>query len=192
MKGGYAYTIVFMFVISAVFTLVLAATNAWYLPVIHKNEVLAQNKSVLYSLGVKSSDGVFGPDIKEVRLSGTNIYVKYDSFNKVQAYAIPFSGSGLWGTIKGYLAVSSDFKKIVGVDFTSHSETPGLGGRIDEQWFKEQFRGLTLETGKQLAYKSEGDGKVDAITGATVTSNSVLQILNNLIKSDLSKLEVKQ
>ncbi|MCX7843454.1 MAG: FMN-binding protein [Clostridia bacterium] len=191
MKKEHIYTIVFMFIVSGVFTLFLAASNAYYLPVIKKNAELSRNKSILSAFGIESKDGSLGKAIEMVKVNGTEIYVKRNEDNTIEAYAVPFTGSGLWGSISGYLAVSSDFAKIVGVDFTSHSETPGLGGRIDEKWFKEQFRGLSIDKGKPLVYKAGSEGDVDAITGATSTSKSVLQILNNVIESDLSRLEVK-
>ena len=198
MKSGYTYTVVFMFVISAVFTALLAVANAFYLPAIRENEELAEKKSVLSALGMKTSGEavevakIFDGSVEKKNMSGIELYVKFDESKKISGYAIPFSGSGLWGTINGYAAVSSDLKTILGIDFTSHSETPGLGGRIDEDWFKEQFRGIPLEKGKPIEYKTGDKGQVDAITGATSTSRAVLQIVNQLVESKLSKLEVAQ
>ena len=51
------------------------------------------------------------------------IVYEYFENGEVTAYVLPMSGSGLWGTIYGYLAVSSDLGKIIGIDFISHSET---------------------------------------------------------------------
>lgn len=195
MKSGYVYTVVFMFLISALFTIFLAGANAFYLPVIEKNSELAQKKSLLYVFGeaaaTDAAERIFKESIKYKEISGTGAYIKYDKNNNIVGYAVPFSGSGLWGTIKGYMAVSADLKKVLGVDFTSHNETPGLGGRIDELWFKEQFRGLEIDMSKGFAYRSGSDGELDAVTGATITSKSVLNILNKLIEDTLSRLEVE-
>ncbi len=75
----------------------------------------------------------------------------------------------------------------MGIDFVSHSETPGLGGRISEEPFKEQFRNLDLssrnEGGEYITYRPAPDGNVDSIAGgATLTSKSVSNFLNENIK----------
>jgi len=92
------------------------------------------------------------------------------------------------------LAVDESVSQIVGIQIVSHNETPGLGGRVADPWFKEQFRGLKVKNGKiQVTYGSEaGSGKAnkeegiaDGITGASRTSQSMDTILN----SELSVLK---
>jgi Na+-transporting NADH:ubiquinone oxidoreductase subunit C len=69
-------------------------------------------------------------------------------------------------------------EKLTGVDFLKQAETPGLGARIGESWFREQFRG------KRGPFSTVGEGEpaaenqFDAITGATLTSNFVKDLLN--------------
>ncbi len=85
------------------------------------------------------------------------------------------------GSIEGYIGLSADLSHILGLDFTNHSETPGLGGRISEDEFKEQFRNLDLsqsQDGDYIIYRPAPGGNVDAITGATLTSKSVSDFLN--------------
>ena len=198
MRNGYVYTIIFMLVISAVFTALLAGANAYYLPTINQNNELAQKKSILYVLGMEAAGGseetnrVFNKSIKKIKFRDSEVYARLDSEDKISGYAVPFTGPGLWGTIKGYMGVSGDLKTLLGVDFTAQSETPGLGGRIDERWYKEQFRGLKVGEGKEITYGAEGEKQVDAVTGATITSNSVLKILNSVVENDLPELEVKE
>ena len=90
----------------------------------------------------------------------------------------------MWGSISGIIALDQDFKTVLGMDFISQNETPGLGGRIEEDWFKEQFRKIVLyEEGEPIRYASAGsEGQVDAITGATSTSNALLNIINESIQ----------
>lgn len=206
MKKGSLYTILFMFAISVFFTAILASANAFYHPSIEKNELLSNMKSILYVLDIKSiSDEnqiaeVFNNNVRTKKLNHLDIFVKYDQNGNVQGYAFPFAGAGLWGRINGYIGISADFKTILGVDFTSHSETPGLGGRIDEPWFKEQFRGkkISSEPGIILNNSSSRDEEtgIDAITGATSTSRAVVNILNDfineLISKNISSLEVQK
>jgi Na+-transporting NADH:ubiquinone oxidoreductase subunit C len=84
------------------------------------------------------------------------------------------------------VAVGPNATKILGLAFYRHSETPGLGARMTEDWFTKQFSGLSLYpiTGqKKIFYlKPEGTGKdpneLDAITGATNTSAAIESFLN--------------
>ena len=100
-------------------------------------------------------------------------------------------GKGLWGPIWGYVVLSADSATVKGVAFSHKSETPGLGANITEEKFRSQF------VGKKL-YDAEGHftsvrvlkpgrepqvaaaNRVDAITGATLTSNGVDAMLQQL------------
>ena len=96
-------------------------------------------------------------------------------------YAIPASGPGLWGGIDAYVGISADFSTILGLEFISHEETPGLGGRISDMEFLEQFRDLDISNSSDRSYivfRPASGGNVDAISGATLTSQSVRDLLN--------------
>ncbi|MDD2458673.1 MAG: FMN-binding protein, partial [Eubacteriales bacterium] len=108
----------------------------------------------------------------------------------VQGYAVPFAGPGLWGGIEGYLGINPDRTQILGLVFTQQNETPGLGGRIEEPIFRDQFRGVPIQPGTELAFGASASQDIDAVTGATATSNAVLKILNQLLGVTLSQLEV--
>jgi len=186
MKKGYIYTIIFMAVVSIVFTGLLAGVNAAYKKKIAFNQEAVLKSSILLSVGVESGDdvnAVFAEKAQENKLGDTTYYsIETDSGT---AFAIPFEGPGLWGTIRGYIGVASDLQSIQGIAFTEQNETPGLGGRIEEDWFKNQFMDLSLET--VITYS--GDSGLDAITGATSTSNAVLKIINEFISTTLKELE---
>lgn len=94
------------------------------------------------------------------------------------------TGSGLWGSITAYVGFDGDGRHIRGVTFQDHVETPGLGARIDEAWFRNQFVGKSgpfTEMNPEPANKdntSDADYAFDQITGATITSSSVRTIMN--------------
>lgn len=196
MKSGYVYTIVFMLIVSAVFTFFLAGANEILLPKIQENERLAERKSLLQVFDLDQSGtseevfARFDANIKQATSGGIDLYTQVDATGKVLGYAVPFTGGGLWGTIRGYLGVSADLKTVLGLVFTSQNETPGLGGRIEEPAYRDQFRSLAITLDQPLAYGEAGGSKLDAITGATQTSNAVLKILNTLLTETVSKLEV--
>ncbi|RMG84930.1 MAG: FMN-binding protein, partial [Candidatus Dadabacteria bacterium] len=98
-------------------------------------------------------------------------------------YAFPFEGPGFWGPISGVVAVDPAGERILGISFVRHQETPGLGGRISEGWFRDQFRGKPLEVrdGRVLEFvfrPPTGEREVEAITGATQTSTRLARFLN--------------
>lgn len=196
MKKGRIYIVVFMLIVSAFFTLLLAGANQLYLPKIQENELLAERRAILYVFDIDQSGSSaevlkrFEQNVKQTTVSGIELYEYTSEDGEPIAYAVPFTGSGLWGSISGYLGVSSGLDHITGLVFTDQSETPGLGGRIDELAYREQFRDLSITAGTTLAYGEQGGGQIDAITGATLTSNSVMRILNGLLHDTVSKLEV--
>lgn len=100
----------------------------------------------------------------------------------IPRYVFVRSGSGLWGTITAVLGVKSDFSSLTGIAFTQQNETPGLGARIDEDWFKAQFKGKrgpfqAMPEGTKSLSATEFDG----ITGATITTLAVRDIVNSVV-----------
>ena len=96
---------------------------------------------------------------------------------EIDGYVLPLSGPGLWGTIEAVIGFDAGLETYTGVEFTDQNETPGLGGRISEDWFKEQFRGKIPPFELVPEGTAEGESEVDAITGATRTSNFVRQLM---------------
>ena len=108
---------------------------------------------------------------------------------------IPISGKGLWGSLYGYFALNADnYSTVKGITFYKHKETPGLGAEISEKWFQSNFIGKEIYgddiltsinvTKAGLADKAALH-EVDGISGATITSNGV----TDLLKRDLKRYE---
>jgi len=192
-REGRVYTIIFTFIISFVFVLVLAFANELTKDTVQRNQELFQIKAILSAMGISYENDEeafqkYDSLVSTVSLNGSELYTA--EINQENIYATIFSGSGLWGTITGVLAVNEDVSRIVGIDFISQNETPGLGGRIEEDWFKRQFSGLKIINGEiQVATGQNGgdydyeNGQVDAITGATRTSESIQRIVNETISN---------
>ncbi|MBI9039530.1 MAG: NADH:ubiquinone reductase (Na(+)-transporting) subunit C [Bacteroidales bacterium] len=111
-------------------------------------------------------------------------------------FIIPLLGKGLWGPVWGNIALKSDFTLVEGVTFGHKSETPGLGAEIDTKEFQKQFIGKRIfnNLGEFTSIKVVKGGidllpqnlkihGVDAISGGTITSNSVADMLNNNLSS---------
>ncbi|WP_035842004.1 NADH:ubiquinone reductase (Na(+)-transporting) subunit C [Crocinitomix catalasitica] len=104
-------------------------------------------------------------------------------------YVIPVIGSGLWGPIWGYIAVSEDKKTIFGATFDHKGETPGLGAEIKQSFFTNQYDNETIsEDGnyKKIKVVKDGSGtepqKVDGITGGTITSKGVEEMVDRTLQ----------
>lgn len=120
--------------------------------------------------------------------------------DQVIGYCFNVSGNGLWGTMRGMLAVTTDFSRIINFSIYEQMETPGLGSRVEEEWFKRQFTRKNLIVNQQeqafLLVPEESEttaSEVRQITGATITSQAVLKMLQEaaaeLRKSFLQKAE---
>ena len=95
-----------------------------------------------------------------------------------QINVFPMTGNGLWGPIWGYIGLSSDFQTVVGAVFDHKSETPGLGAEITTEGFQSQFSGRKMQkNGDNLSVE------VDAIAGATRTSNGVKDMIKNVLEA---------
>ena len=191
-RGGIVYTVVVTFIASFFLVALLALTNEFTSEKVERNRVLSERRSVLNSFGIdiEGSDSdyeLYDSRVTESTEKGDNFYQAQIGGNTVRA--IKFSGSGLWGTITGVIAVEQDLSRIVGMDIISHNETPGLGGRIAEQWFKDQFRGEKVNEGRIQVFGTGGgdtdkdNGRVDAVTGASRTSTAIEQIVNKSLET---------
>lgn len=98
-------------------------------------------------------------------------------------------GAGLWGKITLLIAYDAGEHRLLGLDVLAHTETPGLGARIEEPGFRAQFRGMLLGKGARAARIRVRDGEFDAITGATQTSRAVAEIIDRAV-ADLRKARV--
>lgn len=126
--------------------------------------------------------------------TSVEIYEGKNDQGEAVAYGLPLYGKGLWGTIEGFGVISADFNKMVGIDFMKQVETPGLGARITEKEYKYFFRNLDLSRfgdgsaarpaiimikKKEQTNVEKSSNSVQAITGATQTSQGVLDMVNS-------------
>lgn len=198
MRDSFAYPIIFMAIITAVFVSALAFLNYSTIDVIAFNENIDLQKKILYVFDIEYDEKdtnnineIFNKHVSIEKEDQNYPIYKAEKDGNLIGYAYPVGGSGLWGTIDAYIGITEDFSKTLGLEFISQEETPGLGGRIDEKEFKEQFRNIDLNNAKDsnyIIYTPASGGNVDAISGATLTSKAVADFLNRdieLIKGGL-------
>lgn len=175
------------------------AAAAKYKEVVTADEILDANGNVVdkgskggTAAGFKLNSG----DFKAGKLA---VYVcNVDGQTK---YVIPVYGMGLWGPISGYIALNDDKSTIYGAYFNHESETAGLGAEIkDNQKWQEQFQGKKLFKGADrnaiaisvLKKRDSNDpNSVDAVTGATLTSNGVTDMLHDCLGQYIKFLNAK-
>lgn len=129
---------------------------------------------------------------------GLKLLYLYKPGGVLKSYVVPIEGYGLWDIIKGYIALdSSDVNTVKGVSFYEHHETPGLGARITEAWFREQWKDKKIfdDDGELVSIKvAKGKAEnevspaqlphyVDGISGATLTGKGI----NFFLKRDLER-----
>ncbi len=194
-KDGIIYTVVFSFIIAFLFVFLLSLAYGATKEKVAENARITEAKAYLSAAGIEIDDpGKIESAFKKA----------FPSFNEKAPYntttidskkiiVSPFSGNGLWGTITGVIAVTADLKRMVGLAIISHNETPGLGGRIEEKWFLDQFRGESISAKIEVS-RGGGSGdtdpdnsKVDSITGASRTSSAIEVIVNGKI-DELKKM----
>lgn len=183
------YTIVYSTILVVIVAVLLALVSQVLSPRQEANILLDKQKQILGALKIDYSTG--NPaDIYMALVNDTLTYDKQEVYvvnlNGATKYVLTLSGKGLWGGIGGYLALDADKNTIYGVNFNHASETPGLGAKIVEMPFREQFEGkhirnnagevvsvAVLKNGK----KAEGQEQVDAISGATITCDGVHKMI---------------
>ena len=118
--------------------------------------------------------------------------------NGKTVYIIPLLGTGLWGPIWGNIALKDDLNTVEGVYFDHKGETPGLGAEITTESFTKQFIGkkifddkgnftsiLVVKGGAKTLPKKMQIHGVDAISGGTITSHGVNDMIKNNLESYL-------
>ena len=192
------FTILFMFSITVIFISVLAVVYVLTRDRILVNESLFLKRAVLFAADLEVPESAGGVEeqfrewVKTIEGTGGALlyYEIVDPGNgQTVSYVLPVSGAGLWGEIEAVVGVEQDLQTLTGIDFTRQNETPGLGGRIVEDWFREQFRGKRRPFSTVPEGDPAGVQEFQAITGATYTVNGVLGILNERLVERLVEAE---
>lgn len=185
-KESILYVVLFTAFTAFVFVFLISWADVSTAELVAKNQELVTAQAFLNAVGrpeedrdaaLKAYEEFFG--------SATGDSAVRASLDGEEILITRFSGMGLWGTVTGVLATDASVERIVGIDIISHSETPGLGGRIEQDWFKNQFRGerilpegIVVRKGQGGADEDRDNGQVDGITGATLTSTSMAVMLS--------------
>ena len=191
-----SYTITYSVIIVVIVAFLLAFVSQTLKPMQDVNVELDTQKQILNSLNLRNLDNaVASAKYKEVVKSvkekdGMKYYECEINGEKKTVYTV--KGMGLWGGINGYIAVNADNNTIYGVYFNHEGETAGLGAEIkDNVKWQQKFQGKKIHKngaegialGVVKDAPADDENNVDAVTGATLTSNGV----DKMLKDGLSK-----
>ncbi|MEM1142246.1 MAG: Na(+)-translocating NADH-quinone reductase subunit C [Pseudomonadota bacterium] len=137
----------------------------------------------------RSRDVASAIDIAKVgrQANVAQVYLVRGEGGAVDRIILPVHGYGLWSTLYGFLALESDANTVAGLGFYEHGETPGLGGEVDNPRWKALWPGkqvyrdgevaISLLKGAVDPQSSSADWQVDGLSGATLTSRGVSNLL---------------
>ncbi len=196
------YIIIYSCLMVVIVAFLLAFVSSALKPQQDINVALDKKKQVLAALNIRDlsdseAEKTYGEVVKKDEAFALNSsdYIEgrlaiYEcEVNGAKKYVVPVYGMGLWGPIWGYVAVNDDCNTVFGAYFNHESsETAGLGAEIkDSKAWQDKFIGKTIYDANgtpvlKILKSSEiknPQSEVDGVTGATLTSNGVSDMLQD-------------
>lgn len=190
------FPVIAMGLITAVCIAVVAGIYLSTEDLVKMNETLFLKKAVLYAADIDFPDEnsrvneLYGNRVRELSpQEGEGYYEILGESGELTGYVVPVNGPGLWGEIEAVIGYEENMEILRGIEFVKQNETPGLGARITEPWFKEQFRGKQGPFVMVPEGSADGVNELDAITGATRTSNFVLKLVNRGVEEAVQRVK---
>lgn len=181
-----------MIVISAVFGAGVSLVHYATQDIMAQNDLLKRNRTIANAFNLKvegESAEAYQQAVEEkltlvkVERQGRAWYV-YLRKHPPYDVGFVFNGIGFWDKISGLLVLNYDLSEVQEIQILDQKETPGLGARIEEPWFREQFKELDVAWEQPIDRRiiigggADAPNRVEAITGATQTSMALMQTLN--------------
>lgn len=201
-----AYVVGFMVALAAVFGAGVTGIQLVSQPTLDRNAAYMAQQAVVDVFGLGDPEELSKAEVDRIyreRIDRSETCTDPQtgwSFQLIKAYAdatrsellacgFRFTGAGFWGPIESILALDASGTRTIGLRVLENVETPGLGGRVAEPGFTEQFESgdgiLATDAGAAPIVTMGGDPSADryveAITGATQTSMAMERILNHYL-----------
>ena len=174
--------VVFLLILGSICTLMLLGIKSYTYPKIFQYEEMKFKTTILgaASLGYTLDDfeKIFEENINKKEQNGVTYYLSPSNL-----YIYEFKGRGLWGPIKGVITLQPDLETIESISIIAQEETPGLGARITEDVFLKQFvnKKVLPSLAVVMRRKSTEINEIDAISGATMTSVALVDMINEAV-----------
>lgn len=189
------YPVFFMVIITLIFVGILATFYHLTIQRVTEYRDLKLKETILqlFDLPTQNSEAEFSEFITKREKNNIQYYeAVQDSI--LLGYCFPIRGKGLWGTIDALIALSADLSQIIKLEIISQNETPGLGGRITENWFKDQFQNKIIINDEIVQYfqlipeeEKTASNQINQITGATASSKAVADMISRNVKIILAE-----
>jgi Na+-transporting NADH:ubiquinone oxidoreductase subunit NqrC len=197
MKEHPLYVVAYTLLLCALAALLLTSAQVRWAGRIAANEDFARISAMVSAAGFLREDmdddeiiELFTRRIEAVSHGEMALFEAHDDEGDVLAYLVEIEGKGRYGDIRGILAFAPDRRHIRALRIYDQNETPGLGGRIGSMEWLSQFDELPMQVDGQpgilISDSERGPNVVDAITGASMTTFSLAQIINTMIHRFLS------
>jgi Na+-transporting NADH:ubiquinone oxidoreductase subunit C len=174
--------LLFILILGSICTSILLGIKSYIQPKIEFYQEMKLKSSILEAAGLSYTEDnleeVFDNNIREIQKNSFVYYLTPDDY-----YVFEFRGRGLWGMIEGIVTLDSDLETIENIQIISQEETPGLGGRISEESFLAQFRKKKILPRLLLVLRGKARrvNEVDAISGASMTSEALIKMINESV-----------
>jgi len=177
--------------------LAIATINSSLAPRIEQNKIDKLNSEIKYLLAETKNIKIL-PDRVEINIgkrdkAQSTIYKVLSASGKCLGWAFNAKGSGFVDTIELIIVTNHNFTSLAGFGVLANNETPELGNKIKSDYYRNQFKGAPVA---KLKLSNTGndkliDDQIVAITGATISSQAVVDIINNYIKQVRQQLKAK-
>lgn len=170
--------VIFIVVLGVVSVALLLAAQSYSAPAVKRFQETRLKTNILTAAGIPWTPddfrGVFEQRVTEETRQGLTW------FHADSLLIFEFRGRGLWGTVEGIVTLDTALTHIVSVRVLTQEETPGLGDRIKDASYLATYRGKTAAEPLALAirHKAEAENEVDAISGATLSSEALVKMVS--------------
>ncbi|MFN2267845.1 MAG: FMN-binding protein [Desulfonatronovibrio sp.] len=194
-KDSTAYTIFFILSLTLFFGAGVSLVHHLTKDMLAENELMHLNRTLIkaFDLEVRGNNAADYLETVENKLNLNKVVFEnreWDIYTlkdqKPSPVGFIFKGRGIWDVINGIIVLEHDLEKMLSLEFLEQHETPGLGARIEEEGFKEKFKGLKIQwdnpKDKRIIIgttaEPDPENQVDSITGATQTSQALMVSIN--------------
>lgn len=166
-----ARLVITLTVIGIVSALVLSVVYQWTTPYIEEHQAEAREEAIFSVL-----EGAV--EYEEVTKNGITFYEGYNESGDLVGVSYIAKGSGYQGTIEIMVGADPANAEIIYISVLNHEETPGLGARITEEEFKENFADKPFGEYELVNREPTEPNEVETIAGATISTRSVKDIVS--------------
>ena len=179
------------------FGLLIAVTNAGLSPRIEQNKINKRNRLVGELLPEAKNfvplDTPIEVESVRGRKEAVQVYKAMSEAGQCVGWSFNAAGPGFQDKIELVVAVDANFEKLAGFNVLSSNETPGFGDQIKGDYYRDQYNGAPAGELKLVTVgdPKKIDSEIVAITGATISSEAVVEIISRFVTQIKEQMQKK-